>query len=35
MSRDLIFDEEFKGNAKSFKKDIGGWDITSFEIERG
>lgn len=33
MKNDLIFDEEFTGNAKSFKKDIGGWDITSFDFD--
>jgi hypothetical protein len=34
MIRDLIFDEEFTGNAKSFKKDFT-WDITSFDITCG
>lgn len=31
MKNDLIFDEEFTGNAKSFKKDIGGYASFDFD----
>jgi len=35
MKNDSDYNDVILGNTKSFKKDIGGWDITSFEIERG